>query len=174
MRTACLFAYPHNSLPKWFARQIFQCLPKTRHGRIICQPGRYSAVVVVQTANTTLPCNGLVELAGWLADWLADWLALHVPSSRITHSRNCREREERKREIEKERDLWRHAQCVAQDVLRIGSRGRDWSFNSTTLRAPWCVHWTSCLSLVGRRAIFLVSCYIVSHQFASFSWFREK
>jgi len=42
----------------------------------------------------------------------------------------------------------RVSQCVVQDVLRIGSRGRDWSFNSsTTLRAcplplPACAHQT--------------------------------
>lgn len=76
--------------------------------------GRYSAVVV-QNANTTLPCN-----------WLAGWLALHAPS-RITHCRNRQRRDLR---------AWRHAECVAQDVLRIGSRGRDWSFNSSMLLAP--------------------------------------
>lgn len=62
-----------------------------------------------------------------------DWPCTHPP--RITHySRNCQERRMR---------VTSHIQCVVQDVLRIGSRGRDWSFNSTTLRCPLSCIWNA-------------------------------
>lgn len=95
--------------------------------------GRYSATVAVQNANTTLSCNGWLtdwltgRLAGWLAGWSSDWPCTH-PHALLTLATAARDLR-----------VWRHAECVAQDVLRIGSRGRDWSFNSSMLHAP-CMH----------------------------------